>query len=201
MSTRKAKRKSHIKTLKSYYPRCLHKSHAHNELYANDNTTYGEMEYDGIAALYTEVKKHANNIQTFIDVGSGYGKLNIFMSSYERIKQSIGIELVKERHLYAKRLLKKTKSEYMHKVEFYNDNILALNLSEIVKSRHPVFVWWSNLCFNQDKTDEIFDKLKAELPSKSIVACSKQVSNITPLKQMQVPMSWNSSSQVHLYRI
>lgn len=201
MSTRKAKRNSHVKTLKRHYPYCLHKSHVNKESYVNENTTYGEMDYDGIAKLYTEVKKHASSIQTFIDVGSGYGKLNIFMASYSRIKQSIGIELVKERYIYAEDLLQKTQSEFSHKVKFYNDNVLAINLSEIVKSRHPVFVWWSNLCFSQDKTDEIFDKFKAELPTKSIIVCSKAVTGETSLKVMTIPMSWNSKSQVYLYRV
>lgn len=193
-------RKQYIATLKELYPSCLHQSHISKPEYQEDNTTYGEMNYEGMAKLYSEVKKMNKSIQTFIDVGSGYGKLNIFMASYDKIKKSIGIELVQERYEHALGLLKQMDSQYSHKVEFKNDNILDIDINSLIHPQGAVFVWWSNLCFSQDKVNEMYEKIAAELPKGSIIACSKQMTNVeTQPKTMIIPMSWSATSTVYIY--
>ena len=50
------------------------------------------------------------------------------MSSFPKIKKSIGIEIVREIHNDALKLLKTTQSEYSKKIEFINDDIFNINL-------------------------------------------------------------------------
>jgi hypothetical protein len=131
------------------------------------------MEYDGISRLFKHVRNLNPEINTFIDVGSGRGKLCLFMASLAKIKKAIGIELVKARHEDALCLQEKMPGEYAKNVKFINTDILKLNLAEELPEDPRVFVWFSNLCFDQNITDDIFDKLSNELPTGSVICCSK----------------------------
>lgn len=191
-------RKLYLDKLKRKYPKCIHDNVSKSGFGIN-NITYGEMNYDGIDKLYKYVKKKYPNITTFIDIGSGRGKLCIYMSSFPKIKKSIGIELVKERHDDALKLLKTTRSEYSKKIEFINDDIFNIDVNDHINKNGSVFVWWSNLCFDQSITDAIYDVLIRELPKGSVMCCSKTNSNGTLADSIAIPMSWTQNSRVLIY--
>ncbi len=191
-------RKMYLDKLKKKYPICIHDDVKKSDFGMN-NVTYGEMNYDGIEKLYKYVKNKYPNIKTFIDIGSGRGKLCIHMSSFPKIKKSIGIEIVRERHNDALKLLKTTQSEYSKKIEFINDDIFNINLNDHIDKNGSVFVWWSNLCFDQSVTDAIYDKLIRELPKGSVICCSKNNRNDNPVDSIIIPMSWSHNSNVLIY--
>ena len=58
------------------------------------------------------------------------------------------------------------------------------------------FVWWSNLCFNQDITDRIYEKLQTELLSGSVIFCSKKNAQHQPFDSIKIPMSWSQNSDI-----
>jgi len=95
--------------------------------------------------------------------------------------------------------------DYTKKVSFINSNIFDISLKQYIRSA-PVFVWFSNLCFDQSITDKIFEKLIAELPSGSIICCSKipQINNgvekCKSLGQIGIHMSWAENSVVYIYQ-
>jgi hypothetical protein len=191
-------KKKYIDHLKNLYPSCkFDQKRDDYHLYEKHKITYGEMEYEGMQQLYSYVKKVNSHIDTFIDVGSGRGKLCMFMAAQPEVKRVLGVELVTQRHndalalkdeLIAYQETGKTTSkrvqkhncyggaavvDYANKVTFLNQNVLEIDLNGYIGG-DAVFVWFSNLCFDQSTTNDIFEKLNRELPKGSIVCCSKE---------------------------
>ena len=192
-------RRIYISLLKRLYPVCKHDS-VDSSLYKNDKITYGEMDYEGMQQLYNHVKKINSKIDCFIDIGSGRGKLCMYMGSQPKINSVLGIELVKERHDDAVELKTDLRSVNFNKVELINKSILDVDLKKY--SSNQVLVWFSNLCFNPSTKNDIFKKLVIELPKGTIVCCSSQPDiNIEFLEIINIPMSWNHSSSVYIYRL
>jgi len=209
MKTRKNRRnnritkKQYIDRLKKIYPTCkFDKCRDDYVLYEGHKIIYGEMEYNGIEELYTYIiKNHNPNIDCFIDIGSGRGKLCMYMAAQPKIKFVLGVELVKQRHDDAEILKTDLKYEYANKVNLLNKNVLDIDFEEFKNKQ--IFIWFSNLCFEQTSTNSIFEKIKTSLPAGTIICCSKQPFPIvgTFLSTITVPMSWNKASNVHIYKV
>ena len=213
MTTRRNKkrqrttRKQYLDQLKTRYPSCKHdEDRSDRHLYTGHDITYGEMEYTGIDVLYKHLaKKYDKDINAFIDVGSGRGKLCMYMAAHPKIKRVLGVELVKQRHDDAVHLRDLLAKEYSKKVELLNKNIFEVDLKDFEDSR--VFVWFSNLCFDQSTTNEIFHKLYEELPKGSIICCSKVFdiqqetgNEYEYIESTPIKMSWTTSSNVYIYK-
>jgi hypothetical protein len=206
-------RKAFINALKKKYPECKHDESGQHELYEGHKITYGEMDYEGLVRLFKHVRGLNNGINTFIDVGSGRGKLCLYMTSVAKIKKTIGIELVKARHEDAVCLQNKVPGDYAKNAKFINASVFDVDLESELPEDPCVFVWFSNLCFEQNTTNDIFDKLANELPVGSIICCSKIYStdskiysadNKTSLKFVEsitIEMSWSKNSNVYIYKI
>jgi len=206
-------RKAFITALKKIYPACKHDESRQHELYEGHKITYGEMDYEGLARLFKHVQKISPAINTFIDIGSGRGKLCLFMASMAKIKKTIGIELVKARHEDAIDLQQKVPGEYAKNAIFINADIFDIVLESKLPEDPHVFVWFSNLCFDQNTTNDIFDKIKKELPTGSIICCSKIYSpskstddsgenhSLKFIESIPIEMSWSKTSNVHIYKI
>jgi len=191
--------------LKEIYPSTKY-DNTENKKYDNHIITYGEMEYEGMFKLI----KYLNDNQSvmfdhFIDLGSGRGKLSLQLACLPYIKKSIGIEIVKKRHDDAENNKKKLNDykKFTDKVLFINDDFNKVDLSNHIKG--ITLVWLSNLCFPQELTNKIFNKLLDILPPQSIIACSKQhllnTKQLFRFPKLQVPMSWNNDATIFLYRI
>lgn len=196
-------RKNHINKLKEVYPACkFDNTRDDYTLYDGHRITYGEMEYDGIEKLYSFICKNYNSkIDCFIDIGSGRGKLCMFMAAQPKIKSVLGIELVKQRHDDAEILKSELKNEYSKKVELLNKNVLEIDFQNY--KNNQIMIWFSNLCFEQTTTNEIFQKLKTEMPSGTIICCSKQPNPPVGdfLQDIIIPMSWSKNSNVYIYKL
>ena len=81
--------KSYFEKLKVLYPNCIQYTND-SDNYKNHQITYGEMEYEGIEKLYNKFNKDFE-LTNFIDIGSGRGKLCLYMALFPQITQSIGI--------------------------------------------------------------------------------------------------------------
>ena len=197
----------YLTELKNKYSSCKHDSGINSNLYEGHATTYGEMTYDGMNKLNSIINKN-NDFKYFMDIGSGRGKLPLYMSGIPGIKKSYGIELVKDRFddsIILKNDLANKFNYYTDKVEFINDNIFNIPINNFIKEKG--FIWMSNLCFNPDINDDIFRKLHIELPANSVICCSKKPSpeveklfriNDT-MKDINVPMSWSENSNIYVY--
>jgi tRNA G46 methylase TrmB len=202
--------------LREIYPICVKDK---NDNYTSPNRdldgykiTYGEMTYEGMDELYNYlyVTSKIQLPQYFLDVGSGRGKLCLFLAAKEQIVKSIGIELVKERHDDAI-VLKNTLSEkgfllFTNKTVLLNNDFFKVTLpNKLFIEPFTYLVWISNLCFDSEHTDNIFIKLINELPINSIICCSKPYNgdnlNLELIGSIPIEMSWNNNSNVSIYRL
>ena len=210
MSTRRNRRNSHKGTKKHYiiklqnlYPSCKFDRNVEDmSLYNGNNITYGEMEYEGIQKLYSFITKNYNpKVNCFMDLGSGRGKLCMYMAAQPKIKHVLGVELVKQRHDDAENLKSELTFEYAHKVKLLHKNIFDVDFEEYKNKQ--IFIWFSNLCFDQTGIINVFKKIQSDLPSGTIICCSKKPEEPFGefLHTIQVPMSWNKESNVYIYRL
>jgi tRNA G46 methylase TrmB len=194
----KTKKNRYINRLKELYPSCKHDKT--NKLLTGIKT-YGEMDYDSIQKLYNYVTEHFNpSIDCFIDIGSGRGKLCMYMAAQPKIKHVIGIELVKERHNDAVKLKSQLGEDYDDKISLLNKDLFDVNFKKYNDSQ--IFIWFSNCMFiDFEYNDKIFKKLQKELPKGTIICCSTKtnIDNIKLLKTIKLNMSWKSLSNVYIY--
>jgi SAM-dependent methyltransferase len=151
------------------------------------------MTYKGIQKLHT---KFGTGLTSFLDVGSGNGHLCLYMIDRPNIKKSIGIELVRERFEFAESLKSKLRKK---NVSFINGSVLDVDLRTMFNE--PVFVWWSNLCFDTVSVEKISEKLFTELPPGSVMCCSQQVGSREFETTMKVEMTWDKKSNVYIYKL
>jgi len=177
----------YIKSLKKIYPSCMRDNKDNNQKYKNHIIVYGEMEYDGIETFYKKVMQHFFDEYVFIDIGSGRGKIPIYLASKQQIIKSIGIEVVKERHADAlclyNRMKDKSKSfsPITKKVFLFNKDLFDVDFSQMssikdesdVVSQKKTLIWISNLCFPKELSIKVFEKFSKELLPGSIICCSK----------------------------
>ena len=206
----------YITELKKEYPECVHDittlKDANNYSKNGYATTYGEMDYPAIEK-YNDLFNKDENIEYFIDFGSGRGKLPLFMADKVKVK-SIGIELVTERHddaIKLKNTLAKKYSEITNKVELINGDMFKY-LENVNKGtfKTPVLIWISNLCFGEEITSRLFNKLIEKMPSGSIIGSSKvpnkipdglEPVNFEKDNKVEVQMSWSKISNIYIYKI
>jgi hypothetical protein len=195
----KTKKNRYINRLKELYPSCQHDKT--NKLLIGTKT-YGEMDYDSIQKLYNYVTKYFNpSIDCFIDIGSGRGKLCMYMAAQPKIKHVIGIELVKERHNDAVKLKSQLGEVYDDKITLLNKNLFDVNFKKY--NDYKKFIWFSNCMFiDSEYNDKIFKKLQKELTKGTIICCSTKtnIDNIKLLKTIKLNMSWKTLSNVYIYK-
>jgi hypothetical protein len=89
------------------------------------------------------------------------------------------------------------------KVCFINKDFFDVDLSDY--STKPTLVWISNLCFPDELTNNIINKLLTVLVSGSIICCSKQYTSdskkIKEIHKLDVKMSWSDNSNIYIYKI
>ena len=194
--------------LKKKYPDCVFDKttlkNADEYLKNGYATTYGEMDYEAIEKFNSFYNK-LGKFKTFIDFGSGRGKLPIFMALY--VDKSIGIELVTERHNDAIKLKQEMSLSFPNiakKVELLNIDMFKF-LETINTFDSPVMVWISNLCFGDIITTKLFNVLVKKLPPQSIIGSSKLPSElpngIKLINKLQVKMSWSENSDIYISEI
>ena len=200
----------YISRLKELYPLCKHDSANESpDKYSGHRTTYGEMSYEGIEILYRHILQFAHPApQYFLDVGSGRGKLCMYMASKPNVEASIGVELVTPRVNDAEQLKKELSRQYSiytNKCTFLNSDVLQISFDNLFPNKtNKIFVWFSNLCFEPTTTDAIYSKLVSEITSGSIICSSKMPTSIPDTLQqlgtLIIPMSWSANSSVFVFQ-
>lgn len=193
--------------LKKIYSSCIHDGATIDDykldIYGNKVTvTYGEMNFEGLEKIYNELKEY--NFDSFIDIGSGRGKLVLYMAGLPEIKKSYGVEIVKERHLYAEEIKKQlSQYKFTNNTYFFNKSMFDINYEKLFENLNNPLIWISNLCFDKEIIGKLINKLCDEMPKGTIIACSKIVNEdkLTFIKNMTIPMSWSSTSNIHIYKI
>jgi hypothetical protein len=188
-----------VKNLKEIYPSAKHDAKNLRNSYKDKIITYGEIEYDGIQNIFEHLHSiNERKINNFVDIGSGRGKIPLYMAALSNILKSVGIELVKERHDDALEI-----KNQLNEFEEIINKVNIINLSDHIEGK--TLVWLSNLCFPEELNNTIFRELINKLPQDSIISCSQKCSLVSSklrlIETLQVPMSWNDRSTVYLYKI
>jgi hypothetical protein len=72
------------------------------------------------------------------------------------------------------------------------------------KYKDARLVFLSNMCFDKQTQDAIFQKLSAEMPKGSLVFCSRLPDSSLPAFETvgveRVPMTWTPTSEIHILR-
>ena len=170
------------------------------------NLTYGEIEWPTLKLILEYAQKQmATPVPSgrFYDLGSGRGRAVLYMSLTGLFDSSVGIEVLPERVALAKQALINLRSSIPNagaKVKLYEASFL--NPSFKYKDARLVFL--SNMCFDKQTQDAIFQKLSAEMPKGSLVFCSRLPDSSLPAFETvgveRVPMTWTPTSEIHILR-
>jgi SAM-dependent methyltransferase len=172
------------------------------------NLTYGEVEWPTLKLMLDYIQKQmaspmASPSGRFYDLGSGRGRAVLYMSLTGLFDYSVGIEVLPERLALAKQALLKLRASIPSagaKVKLYE----ASFLNPAFKYKDARLVFLSNMCFDKQTQDAIFQKLSAEMPKGSLVFCSRLPDASLPAFETvgveRVPMTWTPTSEIHILR-
>lgn len=154
------------------------------------NLTYGEITMRGAYELATLLKPFTTPDSTFVDVGSGYGKLVQAIAEFLDIN-TIGIEIDKNKHTIATKIKWSNKRDNIRLIQ--GDFTKKQNL-EIIKSADLVFA--NNVTWDDELNNILYKN------------CSKHlfVMKLTPfakLKELQadISVSWFKDQKSRIYKI
>ena len=173
-------------------------------------STYGTLKESGIEKIIELLKKYYNerNLHfdksklSFIDLGSGDGRLPILFVDKYGFKDSCGIELSNARHRMGEENLNKCQNK--NRVKLYNGNFLDDQYSF---SPYDV-IYISSLCFPENIVEQIKQKANRQCKNNCHIFSSKgfnmdngNVDNIKFLEETTIPQSWIDSSKLNCYRV
>ena len=146
------------------------------EIINSDKFVYGEIRKAGVETIYKEISEY-DGLDTFVDVGSGTGKICLHMSMISNFENIVGIEIVTERHLYAIELQQNLGRDFDN-VTFLNDDILKIEFER------PCVVFTNDVCFSNQLTKIIWDRLPV---GSHFISC-KNLGN--SVKEIYLDVTW-----------
>ena len=146
------------------------------EIINSDKFVYGEIRKAGVETIYKEISEY-DGLDTFVDVGSGTGKICLHMSMISNFENIVGIEIVTERHLYAIELQQNLGRDFDN-VTFLNDDILKIEFER------PCVVFTNDVCFPNQLTKIIWDRLPV---GSHFISC-KNLGN--SVKEIYLDVTW-----------
>jgi len=192
------------KALEPHYTNTFHNSRTTKD-YTGYQTTYGELTLNGLEDILRYLKEDNKSFNDFIDIGCGKGRAVLYMSAFDNIRKSVGVELVTERANHAKDVMNKMRKNYkyfLNSADIIEGDFTKLNYNNMFSNKDNTLIWISNLCFSEDVNAKILSKIQKEFGKKYIICCSKELPHNNSLKkifQKPIAMSWDSKSMVHAY--
>ena len=146
------------------------------EIINSDKFVYGEIRKAGVETIYKEISEY-DGLDTFVDVGSGTGKICLHMSMISNFENIVGIEIVTGRHLYAIELQQNLGRDFDN-VTFLNDDILKIEFER------PCVVFTNDVCFPNQLTKIIWNSLPV---GSHFISC-KNLGN--SVKEINLNVTW-----------
>lgn len=160
---------------------------------AGGSLTYGEMLYPSVKKLLAKLSLRSQD--SFLDLGSGLGKLGIQVFMQSQVHQVRGIEMQSELSSIACDALQTIKKEFPffwekdRTLEFLQGDFLTLPW------RHASVVYCCATCFRPELLHAIGDKLNQETSVQQVLSL-RPLPTLTrlPLKEVfTVECSWDSA--------
>ena len=119
--------------------------------YESQATIYGEVCIEGMNQLLESFKDEVKDDAIFLDIGSGFGKIVTYMAEIGGYN-SIGIELVEEKHEIAKKILwTNTKNKIKLIKGNIKDNLEILKQADVVFCNCVLFPFETVKWINENK--------------------------------------------------
>lgn len=169
--------------------------------------TYGELTKEGLDKLICEAQCLIDDIECFVDLGSGTGKL--VMSSLlllPGLKRSIGVELSAKRHATAIQAKEKMQRlgldrTLLERAVFLNEDV-QLAVAAVANAD---VLWVSNQCFPPELNCSIAKLIDAFAPAGSIVCstvllqCQRVATGMW--RDVELPASWSATHNANIGQI
>lgn len=157
----------------------------------NINCTYGEI-------LPSSIKKIFNHInlynKTFLDIGSGLGKIVLQVAIDYPIKKSYGIEICQNKYLISNIVKNKLNQNLQDKIIFYNEDIFNCQFL------YYDIILFSNICFNEKQNNKIANLIRKN--KNIILICLKKIDilqNYLKYYLNNIETSWSSNTTAYYY--
>ncbi|VVU95797.1 hypothetical protein CPAV1605_1553 [seawater metagenome] len=159
------------------------------ELSTNSSSLiYGEVSHNDIYKIINEIKSNESN---FLDIGSGCGKLAIYLAKKLNVFVD-GIEIDKNRYEKSNQLI--DKFDLFDKVSFINNDFRNLYFGNYD------FLYCCNLVFDQEDNNILYLKIEKEFNGIFILfEYSNKLSQYF-IKQEQVQTSWSKRVNIFIFK-
>ena len=154
----------------------------------NTSLIYGEVFNDDLLKI---INKFKCNESSMLDVGSGCGKLVIYIALKSDMYVE-GIEIDENRYLQSEKLL-----DYYNlyeKVSFINEDFSSLYFGEYD------IVYCCNLVFSEEDNNKLFEKLKNEFTGLFILFEYNRILEQYLISKTKVKCSWNDSTEIFIFK-
>lgn len=155
---------------------------------SNSSLIYGEVYNED---LYNVLLKYINNESNMLDVGSGCGKLSIYLA----LKLDIyveGIEITENRFIKSEKLL-----EYFNiyeKVNFIHDDFKNYYFGDYE------IIYCCNLVFSENDNKLLYQKLDKEFKGLFILFEYDKILSAYIIDKIKIKCSWNNSTEIYIFR-
>lgn len=149
----------------------------------NQNIVYGEITRDGVDKIINMIHKFKGKDLSnfsFIDLGSGEGKLCLHIASKTNFNNVTGIEIVENRYKLSIKNYQKVE-ERLNNVNFINDDFMNYDISNF----DVIFI--NDLCIKFKESKQLFDKCKLG----THFICFKKISD--PVEEFSLEGNWGRS--------
>ena len=153
----------------------------------NSSFIYGEVDP---LSIYQIVKKYYKNDNYFIDIGSGCGKIVIYVCKYLNIFCD-GIEIDKNRYLKSLDLLEN--SNLYDKIEFINDSF-----TNIYFGTYDI-LYCCNLVFSSQDNDILYNKIETEFKGIFILFDYGDILDQYLIEDRIVRTNWNKKQHIFIF--
>ncbi len=158
---------------------------------------YGEITYSSLNKLLSYLQLSEKDV--VYDLGSGVGKVVIYMALATPVRKAIGIELSESRHQDAKKAFANARAltkELAGRCEFLNDDLTVVNLS------NASVIYTCSTAFSINFMRKVTARL-ALLSHKFRLVTLQELPECGPFKvidKLNLDMSWVRQTPVYVYQ-
>ena len=156
---------------------------------------YGEITEKGVNQLIENLRdnNYINRPLSFVDVGSGYGKMVFHMAMFDDIKKSKGIEFLKSKFKYSVDLLKSLSSSFpIHKIKLMFGDVLD------VKELDEDIVYHNSISWSNKHLNHLINITKVgciHISTNNLIYKTKR-KDIKEIHRWQINCSWNKPGKL-----
>ena len=157
----------------------------------NSSFFYGEVNNNEICSIIIkfilkEIESDYN--LNFLDVGSGCGKLVIFLHENTNL-YCTGIEIIEHRYLKSLNLINEN-----YNVEFFNDSFIKTYFGNFD------IIYCCNLVFSEEDNNILYCKLNNEFKGYALLFTYNNKINHCLINEFKVNTSWQKNVNIYLFK-